>query len=394
MKISILTFSHNINFGATLQCYALSKVLMDKGHDVSILYIPLHGYGANEVKLSIVTRIVNKVKRGCLKIARLVSSPENERYTRTKAEQEADIRVLDKVQKLNDEFYENYMPTTVGPFYTEAELRDQATGLDYYIVGSDQVWNPIITGDQAPLYFFSFLKDEPRMSYAASTCKVENWNLPNEETDRIKSLLDKFNSISVREEEGQKLLKQVLDKDSKLVLDPTLLLDASLYEKLALNSTLDAANQLYSFKFIINDKWLETIKYVANELELSPRFDGERMPLKGVDYNPVIKVEDWLKLIQSSEFVFTDSFHGTVFCIIFRKQFCVTPSYKGGEDRMIQLLKICGLENRYCKTTSEVKSKIQELRVKIDYDKVYEKLNLERKKSLDYLFSEIDRVNE
>lgn len=389
MKISILTFSHNINFGATLQCFALSKVLMERGHEVSILSIPLHGYGANVVKISFFTRVKNKIKRICSSLIKLVVFPENERYTRSKEEQDNDTKVLDQLQILNDEFYECNMPDTMGPFHSEEELRKSATGLDFYIVGSDQVWNPIITGDQSEFYFFSFLNDEPRMSYAASTCKVDNWCLSNTETDRIKRLLGKFNAISVREEEGKNLLKHVLGKESKLVLDPTLLLDASLYDELAQKSELDASDQLYSFKFIINDHWLDTIKYVAKEMNLNARFDGERIPLKGVNYNPVIRVEDWLKLIKSSEFVFTDSFHGTVFCIIFRKQFCVTPSYKGGEDRMIQLLRICGLENRYCRTTSEVKEKIQVLKKKIDYDKVYEKLDVVKKDSLEFLFSNI-----
>ena len=184
MKISILTFSKESNFGANLQCYALCKVLQGMGHQVDIIDIQLP-----KIKFSWYTT--------------LLQIPQ-------------DILFFLFRKKHLNYFTKKYK--------TADQLQKGQHKSDLYIVGSDQVWNPDITKRLAPLvYFFSFLPDDVRrISYAASFGK-ESWQSPTL-TDKVKMLLHKFNAVGVREQTGVSICKDTFGIDARLVADPTLLL--------------------------------------------------------------------------------------------------------------------------------------------------------------------------
>ena len=374
MKVAILTFARTNNYGATLQCYALAKFIEQFGHQTSIINVPLMKAGAPR-KNSFVEKLMSKIHG--------YFHQYEKRYRRTTEELQKDREYDRQNMLLFDDFRSVYFPNLTREYLTEADFEKDFPQADLYVVGSDQVWNLWVTNIQYPLFFFSFLKHgEKRISYAACLGGDRNFKFENEELNSIRNLLADFNGISVRDTTGLSILKEKFNIDATQVLDPTFLINS--YDELLKDSSVDASRSLFSFKFIINDEWVKVIKYLAEELSLNIRMDTCLIPINGLPFKPLCTVQDWLKLIKTSDFVFTDSFHGMVFCIIFKKQFIVTPSYKGGEERYMDLALKLGLEERVYTSPKEIFLSNKWKNV-IDYDAVYEKLDVLRENSKKFL---------
>lgn len=387
MKVAILTFSKTTNYGAALQCYALSSFIQNAGHEVIIFNAPLDSEEA--INVSLIRLICRKVKKTLKKIilSNKQSNSEFVRYSRSEKEKKEDIYWDKQVRLLFESFSQTYLPPFTKELKNEQDFKEQYPQADLYIVGSDQVWNLSITQSQKKIFFFSFLKDEARISYAASFGGSTQWSGSPEETQEINQLLKKFKGISVRENSGISILHDIFHLNGVEVLDPTLLLSSIEYDKLAEKSNLEASQDLYAYKFIINDIWLETLKFISEETESKLRMDCETIQLPNIPFNPALSIEGWLKLIKTAKFVVTDSFHCTVFCILFKKQFIVSPSYSGGEGRMLSFLKKLGLEDRFYYTTKDIRKNAKAWKTPIDYDKVYQKLNYHKEQSRKYLMS-------
>lgn len=166
MKIAILTFVKQSSFGATLQCYSLSRILQKMGHEIEIIDFLLP-----KNSNTLVGRIADKVSR-----------------------------------YLFSKFEKHYLPPFTGHFTTGAELFNDPPEADCYIVGSDQVWNPDITKDAATTFFLDFVPaGKRRISYAASF-GVESWK-PIDKDKQISDSLSKFDAIGLREDSGLNILK-------------------------------------------------------------------------------------------------------------------------------------------------------------------------------------------
>lgn len=387
MKVAILTFSKTTNYGAALQCYALSSFIQNAGHEVIIFNAPLDSEEA--INVSLIRLICRKVKKTLKKIilSNKQSNSEFVRYSRSEKEKKEDIFWDKQVRLLFESFNQTNLPPFTKELKNEQDFKEQYPQADLYIVGSDQVWNLSITQSQKKIFFFSFLKDEARISYAASFGGSTQWSGTPKETQEINQLLKKFKGISVRENSGISILHDIFHLNGVEVLDPTLLLSSIEYDKLAEKSNLEASQDLYAYKFIINDIWLETLKFISEETESKLRMDCETIQLPNVPFNPALSIEGWLKLIKTAKFVVTDSFHCTVFCILFKKQFIVSPSYSGGEGRMLSFLKKLGLEDRFYYTTKDIRKNAKAWKTPIDYDKVYQELNYHKEQSRKYLMS-------
>ena len=386
MKIAILTFNKTTNFGAALQCYALSTYLKQIGNEVSIINLALPV--SVGVKRPLYRRLLLKVRSLLQNALRSKKQPsEFDRYPVSNSEF---VDIDRKMQHEFDAFLIEKIGNVSRLFTTEEELKGNYPKADFYIVGSDQVWNPQITGRNAMLYFFSFLNDEPRMSYAASFGGSEQVSFTDRQVKQLPEQLKKFKAISVREDIGVNILRNRFDIKSELVVDPTFLLNIDNYKHLAEESHEDGKGFVYVYKFIINDYWVEIINYVAKVLNLKIRNDSEYIQIPKFQYNPYLNIQGWLKLILTSDFVISDSFHCTVFCILFRKKFLTAPSYANGEGRMLSLLRDAGLEERFCYTTAEVKEKLPMLCEEINYDVVFEKLNLKIENSKSFLQAQLN----
>lgn len=374
MKIAILTFTHNKNFGAALQCYALSQYLINKGHEIILLRDPRNSIAQKvSCKMGTFERLKRSVIYYIKKTIRYhyhdswMIKPYT--YSQIKKKNENINKNIDNFQ----DFYNHYLPPFTPHYQTEKDIKDHLPKADLYIVGSDQVWNPKNVKEKYPLFYFSFLDNESRISYAASFGGDIN-DLTKEQILEIKGYLNKFNAISVRENLGLRILHETFDINNAVeVIDPTFLLPKSYYEEIASHSTIDGKDFLFSFKFKKTKEWRDTICYIGQELNLKVRTDFQVNTIQGVYNNPVLSMSDWLRLIQTSDFIFTDSFHCMVFCILFGKQFVVMPTGSGNESRLISLLSKIGLESRIYLNYESFKKDLS-WQNKINYVPVWDKL--------------------
>ena len=345
MKISILTFSKESNFGANLQCYALCKTLQDMGHRVDIIDIQLP-----KVFFSWYTT--------------LLQIPQDFLF------------FLFRKKHLNY-FTKKYK--------TVAELQDGQHKSDLYIVGSDQVWNPDITKRLDPLvYFFSFLSDGThRISYAASF-GTESWQSPAIK-DEVKALLHKFNAVGAREQTGMAICKDTFGIEARLVVDPTLLL-ASYDGICGKYNPQRETNELVYFTFIRNKAEQSVITEFskANHLQAIALRSNRSIP--GFRQRIYASVSGWLNSIRYAKLVVTNSFHCMVFCILFHKKFVAVPAHTGRTTRQEGLLEQLGLSDHFCKETSDLYKTMEHvIHQDVDYAIIDMKIQKMREESLDFL---------
>lgn len=250
--------------------------------------------------------------------------------------------------------------------------------LDAIVVGSDQVWRIEHTRGADLNFFLDFVHSDSvkRISYAASFGK-DTWQGTPDETAIVKQLLAKFSTITVRENTGVKLCKELFDANAANVLDPTLLLNSCDY-----NSVLSAPRMKSTLTTYILDSTEEktnTINRISEDKNLSII---SLYPKKCITYYK--SVYYWLESIRDAKYVIVDSFHGMVFSIIFHKNFAVMANSKRGMTRFTSLLSQLGLEDRLTSDYS-YESINRILSTEIDYNHVDCKLKEMRLYSLTIL---------
>lgn len=265
------------------------------------------------------------------------------------------------------------------------------------IVGSDQIWRDdyfIHSFEYSPYLYFVHDKNVKKISYAASfgknTCKHEE-----KIRCKIEELLHDFTAISVREVSGVQILDKVYHVKGKWVADPTLLHDAETYiHSFQLNKKLQLNNEIVTYILGASSFNMALIEKLAKSLDISVNHIYKRSThwwmykrpfslLK--QYKKVPSVLEWLENIMNAKYVFTDSFHGMVFCILFKKQFVVMNNKAGGSERFTSLLNRLGLIERLCDWSLSVEKIQEKLFAPIDYESVYIKLNSFREESMTFL---------
>lgn len=345
MKISLLTFSKESNFGANLQCYALYHSLKNMGHDVDIIDIQLNKKAASW--------------RDAL---------------------------LQLPMKWN--FYlfrRKFLNCFTRRFETVADLQSAEHKSDLYIVGSDQVWNPDITKQLDPIvYFFSFLPNGVhRISYAASF-GTESWQ-SSALTEEVKTLLHKFNAVSVREQTGVAICQDTFGVDARLVVDPTLLL-TSYDEICGKYNPQRETNELVYFTFIRDKAEQRVIAEFAKANNMQAMALRSNRPISGFRRRVYLTVSEWLNSIRYAKLVVTNSFHCMAFCIIFHKRFVAVPAKAGRSTRQEGLLEQLGLSDHFCMEMSDLYRKMEYIINKdIDYAVIDRKIKVMREESLEFL---------
>lgn len=347
MKISILTFSQGDNYGAVLQSYALGEWLRNKGHDVEYIYMTWSTWKYELI--STLTPLKNSFKQ----------------------------------------FRRKYLKNFSSKCTTTQDLSNSVSHTDLCIVGSDQVWNPDITTTRALHYFFDFVPDNIlKASYAASFGKKEwEWN---NITSSVKSLLNRFYKISVREEEGKEICKKRFGINAQVVLDPTFLLND--YQKILKKPKY--SDHIVGFMFQPSDKYYDMLTWLGNTtgkkvLVMDPPSKRTKLNVLRFIYSPFSSVNSWVTNIAYSSFIVTDSFHCLAFSIIFNKQFIFIASKKHLLSRVTTLLDKLQIKDRIADNPEDARNLITKL-IPIDYKRVNEVLKEERVKSEEFLFDVIN----
>lgn len=338
MKICILTQPLHTNYGGLLQAYALQTVLKRMGHDA------VTDKDGAKTSPSWVTRPVyffyHFIKLYILR---------DKRYNPYLFMFKFLNRKNDERRKRNSVFTDEFIRTHINTinFFSNGDTpsKEMLRSFDALIVGSDQVWRPAYS--YCPAYFLDFSNDYAikRIAYAASF-GVDNMN------EYKKKLLTScsenaklFDAISVRENSGIGLCNQYFHVDAVQVLDPTMLLEKEDYLKLIENT--NEHHPKASLVYYVLDKSegkLRIVDGIAKALDLSAT---DLMP--GQDVLP--SVSSWLAGFRDADFIVTDSFHGTVFSIIFNKPFIAIANEARGSARFISLLKMFDLTDRLISDT-------------------------------------------
>ncbi len=206
-------------------------------------------------------------------------------------------------------------------------------GAGAVVVGSDQVWRPKYNHFLEDMFLaFTQNLNIKRISYAASF-GVDEWEYTPKQTRICSALAKKFDAISVREESGVRLCKEHLGVDATWVLDPTLLLKKEDYLNLCQEVPVNDNRFMAVYVLNMNESVRESYEAIAKERNLE-------IKLFEADAKASLTIPEWLAMFRDASYVVTDSFHGTVFSIIFEKEFKCIYNETRGAARFESLLNL------------------------------------------------------
>lgn len=372
MKIAIFTQPLHTNYGGLLQAFALQKALKKELNADSVTI-------NIQMNQTFWMKSKSLIKNGINKFLLLKG---NDLFDfKPNAEEKTHIGVH------TDAFIRDHINTTKKVSRNDINYL-RKLDKDAFIVGSDQVWRPKYSPN-IYTYFFGFLNKTKRpitVSYAASF-GVDEWEFTPKETKKCAALAKQFDAVSVREDSGVILCKNQLGVVAKKVLDPTLLLDVGDYLKIMGNTETQSKDDFLMFYVLdpelvkgpLVEKIIKNLNLRVNSIMPLPFRKENADKIDKCVYPPV---KSWLIGFYKAKFVVTDSFHGTVFSILFNKQFIALGNEQRGMSRFNSILKIFGLENRLVANIDQIDDILKE---KIDYLKVNEILVDEKEKSLAFL---------
>ncbi len=383
MKVATLTLPLHSNYGGNLQAFALQRALVNLGHEAVLL-----NYRKGHAHRSPLRRVASKIK------SILLSKNKGSAFAFSENEQEI-------INKNHNDFISKYINKS-HPLYDEASLRKFVleSKVECVIVGSDQVWRPKYTPAISP-FFLNFINKAPqikKISYAASF-GVDIWEYTNSELSVCKELIADFDAVSVRESIAVDMCKEFFSVQAEHVLDPTLLLSKDEYIDLFEKSNLPSfQGKIFSYVLDSDENKTTFLNQISTNLgkEIFTTY-----PKKHIKVEPVISnmldyqfpsVETWLKSFYDADFVVTDSFHGTVFSIIFNKPFIAICNNERGSARFKSLLQMFSLENRLVYDMATIDLNL--INSPIDYAQVNKELDLQRIKSLGFLSEALDMLKD
>lgn len=259
----------------------------------------------------------------------------------------------------------------------EEKLFRLADQFDAFICGSDQIWNLDCTHGVVEPFFLSFAGDKRRIAYAPSLAHT-SFKPENFDRDKVAELLSKFDYLSVREEETVPLFQPLVDKKIEVVLDPTLLLDAEAYADMAEKRVLDDP---YIFMYLLRScpELVESASDMARVTGKTVAYVSEKdLPIPNSANLFGVGPEEFVSLVAHADAVLTNSFHATVFSILFHRPFRVFATDKSA-SRMRDLLGKLGMSER-CVAEVDASPVVDE-----DWNTVDRRLEELRKGSWDYL---------
>lgn len=358
-KVGIITYHRAINYGAILQTFALQTILKEIGVECKVL-----DYRNEKLEEIHKKRTLTDCKSFKSFIMFLIlPNLYNLKY--------------DKFREFSDKYLE-----LSSKIDTSENFAIHENEYDFFITGSDQVWNYKIN-DGDSVYFLNFVKEKlKKKTYAASFGLS---TIPDEYKPIYKELLSDFDSILVREKQGARIIDDLLLKKAFIVLDPTMLLSKKQW--------IDKF-ELYKKEFFTNEKYILVYAFSGSThikelaINISNKTGYKIFWIKSTyRKNPRIKYiklagpKEFICLFNNAEYIITNSFHGTVFSIVFNKQFFteLLPKNTGVNSRLENILDMFDLNDRRVVSTNP-----DIIDSRIDYDSVDLKLEEERKSQLYY----------
>lgn len=365
-SIGIITIHKINNYGSVLQAYALQKVCIELGYNVEIIdYDFPNNFHRNNKYATVSDTQPTEPK--------LIKAL----FAKSLVKQHRGIRsFVEKYQNLSSKKYHQVEDFTSNP-----------PSYDVYITGSDQLWSPRhCNGDSA--FMLSFAPDNAlKISYAAS---IGSYAIPKELKKAYVELLSRYKYISVRENSGADVIRNLIGKDATVVLDPTLLLNKDEWNNIATSKRLVKKKYILCYFLNYTFNAFPYVDELAKEIQKQTGYEIVRVarpPHKLSFINTTYKIDaspkEFLALIRDAEIVLTTSFHGTAFAVNYgRPVFTVVQDRNASDSRQISLMQNLGLD----KQVLSIKDKfplVSEAYYDVDKEQVV--LNQLRSESKQYL---------
>ena len=360
-KIGIITFHRSYNYGSALQAYALQKYLIAKGTDVTIIdYIMIDNF--SQYKLFHPQYYCNNIRMLASDV--LYFFPNFKRKTAF------------------EKFVKDNFNLTEKRYYKCKDMEELNQLFDVFICGSDQIWNFNCTKGLEPAYFLGFVnRHKIKIAYAPSLAHTTfDANFDKD----LKEYLKDFKAISVREKSTKEIIEKVSPIAVEIVLDPTLLLEKDEYKKITIVPSKKISDYIFVYILEINSKVIKYAENLARDKNLSiayisrKKIDFRVRSLNFYGCSP----NEFLGLILKATYVVTNSFHATVFSVIFQKCFFTFPT-EMSSARMRDFLNSIYLGDRI---VSDSDVNIQTM----NFEEAEKQLDYLRKKSETYLLGAIN----
>ncbi|MBQ9314240.1 MAG: polysaccharide pyruvyl transferase family protein [Clostridia bacterium] len=358
-KVGILTFHDAVNYGAILQTVALYKKLVELGADAEIV-----DYSYRSKNIMDLNFIGTLKKRGFKKAIEYLFIHKNRKIRKEKLQ--AFLKKNAKVSK---------------KAYTVDNIKEADQKYDKFVAGSDQIFDMDKTAHDENFLLNFVSKQGKKYSYAASSGRLDEENI-----DEISKFLSTFNSISVREKLLQEKLEKKLEKEVYRHLDPTFFYGKDFWSKYAVKPkeenyilvyTLAKSKDLLNAATVYAKQTKKKIIIISGRAEI---FIGMKKVTRA-------SIEEFLGYFLYADYIFTNSFHGTAFSIIMKKNFSVGlhKDKKMGNDRMQTLLTVLGLDKCYVEYKNNTI-----IENKINYKEVDNSIKMEITQSTQYLKNIVD----
>ncbi len=372
-RIGTITFHGVNNYGAVLQAYALQKVLRDQGYENEII-----DYHRDNLA-DLLCWLKTKTK------AFFSGKPDRQLYTFPELCNmvlwgEGNTKdIAEPFRKFREKLVlsEPVGPKTVGKYNSRYDL---------FLSGSDQVWN-CGRVNLEPSYLLDFVDDPAKKgSYAASFGIRE---IPEKYRATYQRLLQDYRFLSVREEQGANIIQDLVHRQAQVVLDPTMLLTADQWAQISKSPAERGYILLYQLEY--SQTLMDFARQLEKTLGLPLKFIKKpRKGAKAQELCPHTSPEEWIGLFAHADYVVTNSFHGTVFSILFHKKFfaeIAKERIRGAmASRLENLLSLCGLTDRLLDGHS-----LEKALLPMDYAPVDKILQEKREDSLHYLFQMVEQ---
>lgn len=314
MRIALLNLPVDNNYGGNLQRYALYKTLESLGHDVTFLNL----YGLKRVPFHLIPiKMINYFRKKAFNI-----------HTPPLCLILGSAYLYKKHNKIAFDFIDKYIKHT-NPIYNVSMLSNYVK-FDCFVVGSDQVWRKSISHNCLSSMFFDFLPETTKRIAFSVSMGTEDNELTDVEVSTLRTLYNRFDAVSVREAVSISLFNTyhwILPYPVHTI-DPTLLLDKDDYVRLIeFGDTTPVIGDVFCYLLDKTPEKVSAVQKYCKDNKLTPFY----VSIDTHKYS--ISVEQWLRSFNEAKAVFTDSYHGLLFSIIFNKPFYLFKNPKRGNAR-------------------------------------------------------------
>lgn len=354
MKVAIVTLTGYFNFGNRLQNYACQEVLKSIGLEVET--IPIEARSIKRNIKNIIGLITDKV-------------PYINNYRLNEITKEYRFY---KFTRKNIKYSNNNL-CSINDVKTVESLDKN---YDYFITGSDQVFNPYF-GD-IDIFYLSFVPSNKRLAYAAS---FGISNMPLEYQSKVRELLYDFKALSVREDSGRTIIEELTEREATILVDPTMMLNKNQWLDIS-NKPRFFPNKKYILTYVLGNETVEFKEFVE-KISLDRNLEVINILDKKNKYTYTINPSEFIYLINNAEVMITDSFHGAVFSILMQTPFVIferQDSNMSMNSRIETLVSTFKMESRLSGNINTVDDVFN-----INFEHVEDILEYERNKTIQYL---------